>query len=123
MMAHLRSFRLGWESQIIASTLLYRFSFLAEPVQVADDIGIDYFCTLFETKLKSKNAELIPKDSFAIQIKSKGDNNTIELTGYLPYLEGLELPFFIGIVDRDEIKFNRLFGRIPNQFICFQRYS
>jgi hypothetical protein len=102
-MPHQRSFRLGWQSQNLARFILYNFAFLAEPVQVADDIGIDFFCTLFETRCEATNVALIPRNSFAIQIKSESKSAKIDLTGYLPYLQSMELPFFIGVVNRDNL--------------------
>jgi len=99
-MSHKKTFRAGWQSQNLARFLLYKFAFLAEPVQVADDIGIDYFCTIFDTQKRGPDADLIPKSSFAIQIKSIGRAKVIHLTKYLPYLAALEIPYFIGIVNR-----------------------
>jgi len=115
-----RSFRLGWQSQNLARFLLYKFSFLAEPVQVADDIGIDFFCTLFEAKPDRTNSSLIPRNSFAIQIKSMSSSNRIDLTRYLPYLMDLELPFFIGIIDRTSLAMTIYSGQLLTPFFAYK---
>lgn len=119
-MPHQRSFRLGWQSQNLARYILYKFSFLAEPVQVADDIGVDFFCTLFEIKARRTNADLIPRNSFAIQIKSETDANNINLTGYLPYLIDIELPFFIGVVDRINSALSIYSGELLTPFFAYK---
>ena len=117
-MSHLRSYRLGWQSQNLARFILYKFCFLAEPVQVADDIGIDYFCTLFEARQSGTNAELVPRSSFAIQVKSEDRSQRVDLSRYLPYLERLELPFFLGIVNRDTLKLAIYSGELLTPFFA-----
>lgn len=99
-----RSWRLGWQSKNIARFILYRFSFLTEPVYTVDDIGGDFFCTLFETKQTQTNANLLPRNSFWIQVKSEDSSETIDLTKNVEMLLNLEIPFFIGVVDRSNLK-------------------
>ncbi|MBY8992760.1 MAG: hypothetical protein KGD58_18600 [Candidatus Lokiarchaeota archaeon] len=101
-MPHLASFRRGWESENLARFILYKFSFIANPSTVSDDIGIDFFCTLFQRQVKDNREYLIPRNSFAIQIKSNTDR--LDFTNKLQYLEQLELPLFIGVADRNEMK-------------------
>jgi hypothetical protein len=50
------------------------------------DVGADYFCTLFEPRKHGKNTDLIPRNSFAIQIKSENIESQLDISGYLPYL-------------------------------------
>lgn len=119
-MPHQRSFRLGWQSENLARYILYKFSFLAQPTQVADDIGVDFFCTIFETKRQNKNSDLVPKNSFAIQIKSESTLNKVDLTRYLPYLINLELPFFIGGVDRTNLKLTIYSGEFLIPFFAYK---
>lgn len=104
-MSHLLSYRKGWESENLAQFLLYKFSFIAHPSHVADDIGGDFFCTLFTKIPTGTNFNLLPTNSFAIQIKSDPKTKLIELdlSNQLEYLKRLELPFFIGIVNRDDL--------------------
>jgi hypothetical protein len=111
-MYHLRSFRLGWQSQNIAQFLLYKLAFLSEPVYVGDDVGADYFCTLFEPRKNGNNTDLIPCNSFAIQIKSESTVSQLDISGYLPYLVGLEVPYFIGVVDRDKLQLTVYSGEL-----------
>jgi hypothetical protein len=101
-MPHLASFRSGWESENLARFILYKFSFIANPSTVSDDIGIDFFCTLFQRRLISNKEYLIPRNSFAIQIKSNAEK--LDFTDKLQYLEELELPFLIGVADREKMK-------------------
>jgi hypothetical protein len=97
-LAHLEKFRKGWENEHLATFLLSRISFVANPVKVADDVGTDLFCTLFETT----EGALFPRNSLAIQIKSSGGE--IDATGKIAYLEKLELPFFVGVVDQHNLR-------------------
>jgi hypothetical protein len=100
-MPHLRSFRLGWQSENLARFILYKFSFVSSPVQTADDIGVDFICTLFDQIPAGSNKKLIPTSSFAIQIKSNDaelDTSTISEA-----LNNLAIPFFIGVVDRGQM--------------------
>lgn len=114
-MPHLASFRSGWESENLARFILYKFSFIANPSTVSDDIGIDFFCTLFMRQLIDSKEYLIPRNSFAIQIKSNATR--LDFTDKLHFLEQLELPFFIGVADRKEMKLTLYSGEyIPLLF-------
>lgn len=117
-MSHLISFRKGWESEHLARFILSKFSFVTEPSTIADDVGSDFFCTLFSVEDKKF---LHPHNSFAIQIKSKkelGKNkNEFDITNKRDYLGGLEIPFFVGVVDRDKLKITIYAGEyIPDYF-------
>jgi hypothetical protein len=61
--AQLGRFRKGWENEHLASFLLSRIAFVANPLTVADDIGSDFFCTLFEV---FNGDSLFPRNSLAI---------------------------------------------------------
>lgn len=111
-MAHLGSYRLGWQSQNIAQFLLYKLAFLSEPIRSADDVGTDYYCTLFETQRRDGRAFLLPRNSFAIQIKSESEGPKIDITGYLPYLAEIELPYFIGLVSRHDLTLSVYSGEL-----------
>jgi hypothetical protein len=41
-MSHLYSIRSGWEAERLAHYLLSRFSFVAQPTTIADDVGSDF---------------------------------------------------------------------------------
>src|SRR5947209_19236526 len=97
-MPHLEKFRIGWENEHLATFLISRISFVANPTKVADDVGTDLFCCLFEIT----KGELFPRSSFAIQIKSSKD--TIDATRQIEYFEKLELPFFVGVVDQKKLR-------------------
>lgn len=98
-MPHLAVFRRGWQNEHLAAFILSKFAFVAHPSKIGDDLGTDFFCTFFETISEMGKEYLIPRNSFAIQIKSSGD--TIDATTQIEYLLGLELPFFIGIINQE----------------------
>ena len=63
-------FRKGWENENLAQYLLSRVAFVARPVSVSDDMGTDFYCTLFQ---KIRDRTLLPRTAFAIQIKRHDD--------------------------------------------------
>jgi hypothetical protein len=96
---HLASFRKGWESERLAEFLLSRLAFVASPTTIADDVGSDFYCTLFETTEVDTHQYLQPRLAVTVQVKSAG-KNTIDLTDKVGYFNNLELPYLLGIVDR-----------------------
>jgi hypothetical protein len=96
-MAHLYTVRTGWEAERLAHYLLSRFSFVAQPTTIADDVGSDFYCTIFDV-VDSKPPTVEPRTSFAIQVKSNAAK--IEAHNKVQYLHHLEIPFFIGVVDQ-----------------------
>ena len=117
-MPHLGSFRKGWQSENLARFILYKFSFVAHPSTVADDIGSDFFCTLFEVHREARYDYLLPKNSFAIQVKSNADK--VDVTDKLQYLENLEIPFFVGVVDRNGLKLTFYSGEYIPAFLSYK---
>jgi hypothetical protein len=95
-MAHLLAPRKGWENEKLASYLLSRFSFVAQPTSVADDLGSDFFCTIFEIQDSSGTEMLAPRSSFAIQVKSS--MSEVSMDNKIDYLNRLQMPFFLGVV-------------------------
>jgi hypothetical protein len=57
----------GWENEHLATFLLSRIAFVAGPVTVADDIGTDIFCTLFEVGKHKGQDVLLPRSSIESQ--------------------------------------------------------
>jgi hypothetical protein len=94
--------RKGWENERLAAYLLSRFSFIAQPGSIADDLGSDFFCTIFKVIDLSGREALLPRSSFAIQVKSSVSE--VSADNKIEYLSGLELPFFIGIVRQSPAK-------------------
>ena len=68
-MAHLASFREGWKNENLARFILSKIAFITHPATISDDIGSDFFCTLFQTRAENGHDYLVPKNTFAIQIK------------------------------------------------------
>lgn len=95
-MPHLLTIRKGWENERLAAYLLSRLSFVAHPASIGDDLGSDFFCTLFEIQDLSGRDVLMPRNSFAIQVKSSASE--VSADNKIGYLMGLELPFFIGVI-------------------------
>ena len=97
-MPYLATPRKGWENENLANYILSRFSFIARPSSISDDLGQDFFCTLFQKSGK----HLVPKNAFWIQIKSNA--SSYDVSPKLEYLDKLELPTFIGVADQSELK-------------------
>jgi hypothetical protein len=101
-MPYLWSMRQGWQSENLAKFILSKFSFIAQPSTVSDDIGSDFYCTLFQTYREGSHKYLVPRSSFAIQIKS--DVAKIPFSNKVDYLLHLQIPFFVGVADKKELK-------------------
>jgi len=108
-MAHLYKFRQGWQSENLSRYLLSQISFIAQPSTIADDVGSDFYCTLFQKVKAGRNHHLVPKNAFVIQIKS--NTSPIILTSKAAFLYQLELPFFIGVADRKNLRLRIYSGR------------
>jgi len=99
-MSHLSATRTGWENERLSSFLLSKLSFVAQPLSASDDVGTDFFCTLFN-RVKHENSEILtPTHSFAIQIKSSP--KTISIRS-IDYYSKLELPYFVGVANNKEM--------------------
>lgn len=88
-MPHLAVTRRGWQNEHLSAFLLSKIAFVAHPSKIGDDLGSDFFCTLFESIKQKKSEFLVPKNSFAIQIKSRG--KSLIVTKQLEYLKRLEM--------------------------------
>lgn len=100
-MPHLAVLRRGWENEHLAAFLLSRCAFVAHPAKIGDDVGTDFFCTFFEATQTDGRTYLVPRNSFAIQVKSGGIS--IDASKQVGYLARLELPFFVGIVNQKKL--------------------
>lgn len=117
-MSHLASFRQGWQNEILAKYILYKFSFVAQPSTIADDVGSDYFCTLFDVVKEKGHNYLVPRNSFAIQIKSETD--AFDASNKIQYLEDLEIPFFIGVANRKDLTLSFYSGEYVPALFSFK---
>ena len=90
-------FKRGWDREKLAEYILSRFSFVAKPSTVSDDLGTDLFCTLFRLEEKEGVEYPLPLSSFAIQIKS--NDIPFNFSPNISYLQNLEIPFFLGVVN------------------------
>jgi hypothetical protein len=112
--AHLAVPRRGWECENLAEFILRKFSFIARPATVADDVGSDFFCVLFETHPAGSSEQLVARNSFAIQVKSNLE--PLNVSNKLIYLENLEIPFFLGVVDRKALRLSFYSGEYMPAF-------
>ena len=108
------SFRSGWQSENLARFILSKFSFVAQPSTVSDDIGSDFFCTLFYVQKEGRHKYLNPKSSFAIQIKSSMRDT--DISNKWEYLANLEIPFFLGLIDRQGMELTMYSGEYIQPF-------
>ena len=95
-MASPHHFKRGWDREKLAEYILSRFSYVAKPSTVSDDLGTDLFCTLFRLEEKNGIDYPFPLNSFAIQIKSNAD--PFDCSANISYLQNLEIPFFLGVI-------------------------
>jgi hypothetical protein len=120
-MAQLYRFRKGWENENLAQYLLSRFSFIARPVSISDDMGTDFYGTLFQ---KTNDGTLLPRTAFAIQIKSHNDiaskKNRIDIADKVAYLKKLEIPFFFGVADNTTYSLTIYSGELIPRFFSFR---
>lgn len=117
-MAQLKKTRDGWQSENLARFILHDFAFIAEPSNIANDIKIDFFCTLFDLKAEDNIDLLFPKNSFAIQIKS--NNDLINITDDISFFNSLEIPYFVGVVNKEEKKLSIYSGEYLQLFFSYK---
>ena len=115
-MPHLLTTRRGWENEHLATFLLSQISYLAHPLTVADDLGVDLLCTLFEPRTVKNSKLHFPKQAFAIQIKS--NEKPVNVAGKQEYLKDLEVPFFLGVVERETSSLDIYSGELIPNFFC-----
>jgi len=108
----------GWENEHLATFLLSRIAFVATPVKVGDDIGTDVFCTLFEVAKGKKQDVLLPRSSIAVQIKPNRD--PVDVASKLDYLGGLEVPYYLGAVDQQQLTLELFSARFLPVFLAWR---
>jgi hypothetical protein len=114
-MPHLAQVRPGWENEHLASYILSRIAFIARPATVADDLGSDLFCTLFDVTEKDGREYLVPHNTIAVQVKSSA--GIIDVTRNIEYLGSLEVPYYVGVVNRVDLALTLYSGRyLPLMF-------
>jgi hypothetical protein len=110
----------GWENEHLATFLLSRIAFVAAPVKVGDDLGTDVFCTLFEVTKHKERDVLLPRSSIAVQIKSNRD--AVDVASKLDYLHRLEVPYYLGVVDQQQLTLELFSARFLPVFLAWQPY-
>lgn len=109
----------GWENEHLATFLLSRIAFVAAPITVGDDVGTDIFCTLFEPASHKGKPVLLPRRSIAVQIKSQ--KQPTDIAPRLDYLARLEVPYYLGIVDQQQLTLELFSARFLPALLSLQR--
>ena len=60
----------------------------------------------------------MPKNSFAIQLKS--DKRAFDFSKHIQYLYDLEIPFFVGVVDQKQLRLHIYAGEYIPIFLCYR---
>lgn len=97
------NFRSGNWSEELGVLLLKGLAAVA-PVPRQDDFGLDAIATLLR-KGRTDNC-LYAEESFYVQFKSIGTKSITYRDHEIAWLKGLQLPFFIGVVDRETSRLN-----------------
>lgn len=119
----LKKTHIGWIGEHFAKFIISKFAFVAQPATIGDDIGADLFCTVYKQVKEDK--ELQPQSSFTIQIKTineqlKPSKKEFLINNKLCFLEKLELPYFVGVVDITRGKLEIYSGEsIPHFFSLY----
>ncbi len=93
------SFHEGWRSESLAYYILSKFAFIDKPSTIGDDIGIDFFGTIFKEDKQKFNTNLKPtKFQFAIQIKSNKQQFELK-PDHITNLQNIHHPLLIGVID------------------------
>lgn len=91
---------------------------------MADDVGGDFFCTLFEQTGDSGSPALIPRTGFVVQVKSRGEiksrGDRISLSKQLAFLHELGTPYFVGVVDTKALTLDLYSGRFLPLFFALK---
>lgn len=95
----LASFRSGDHSELIAQSILSTVAFTT-PVPRAEDVGHDFVCVL----AKRNKDMLYAGQSFSVQVKSDPSALVFEKEHELEWLRHQELPFFLGVVKREDLQ-------------------
>jgi len=108
----------GWENEHLATFLLSRVAFVASPVTVADDVGTDLFCTLYEHRLRNDVKVLVPRSSIAVQVKSSPE--PVDIAERLDYPGRLEIPYYLGVVDQEALTLDLYSARLLPALLSFR---
>ncbi len=80
----------------LAVLMLRELSAVA-PFRRQEDFGIDAMCTL----VREEGRDLLPEDTFAVQIKSSSVRSVTLTKSQREWLESVDVPFFHAVVDRE----------------------
>ena len=108
----------GWENEHLATFLLSRVAFVASPKTVADDVGTDLFCTLYEHTTRNDVEVIVPRSSLAVQVKSSAES--VNVAGRLDYLARLEIPYYLGIIDQQALTLDLFSARFLPALLSYR---
>lgn len=90
----LERLRAGWNVERFAEFALSKLAFISAPTTVADDIGVDFQCTLFR-HLPGPHIQLLPTLPFVVQVKSS--TALVDLSTARHHLHNFRTPFFVAV--------------------------
>jgi len=101
--------------------LLSRIAFIAQPISIGEDFGIDFTCTLFERRISEdkRSQELCAQTSFALQIKT-GRIGRISKRDKIEYLSTMGLPYFLGLLEEEQGSLSIYSGEILPIFFAMR---
>jgi hypothetical protein len=100
-MAHLNSFRAGWNHERFAQFLLGKVSFISTPDTTGDDTGFDV-SGFFIKPHPTKPRQILPFLPYALQVKPHSWRETDYVVKHLHELAVIGVPYYIGVVKPDE---------------------
>lgn len=100
-MAHLKSFREGWNHERFAQFVLGKVSFISTPDTIGDDTGFDV-SGFFIKPHPTKSGQILPFLPYALQVKPPSWNQADYIEKHLHELAVIGVPFYIGVVKPDK---------------------
>lgn len=99
-MAHLKSFREGWNHERFAQFVLGKVSFISTPDTIGDDTGFD-ISGFFIKPHPTKPRQILPYLPYALQVKPHSWHEPDYIEKHLHELAVIGVPYYIGIVRPD----------------------
>ncbi|MBE0662256.1 MAG: hypothetical protein IH597_07290 [Bacteroidales bacterium] len=115
----LKNTHLGWQNEHLARYLLSKVAFITSPTMPGDDVGVDLVCTLYDLERSDKSAPvLVPKNAIAVQVKST--RKVWDFTKKVPYLQRLEIPFFVAVVMQNDLSLDLYSAKYLSHLFSFR---
>lgn len=96
-MAHLQSFRAGWNHERFAQFVLGKVSFISTPDSIGDDTGFDV-SGFFIEQHPGRRGQIVPRLPYVLQVKPPSWNEHDYFEKHLHELAVMGVPFYVGVV-------------------------